>query len=114
MTKNLDCPICLDPFDIENGFVNTGCCKQEVCFQCFINWRANNDTCPVCRTDAPPLPFREKIELIRVPSVPPVAIPTETVRSHAKDAQRMAMYILVIITLLVALTTIVTSKCGVA
>ncbi len=106
-----ECPICLDPLDVEHGFARTGCCKTDVCFNCFVNWRANNDTCPVCRTGVPTLPFRERVELVRIQ--PPSTIQsTNAVAYRQREGQRIAGYIFSTITLIVVVTTVVTNQCG--
>ena len=45
---NKECPICYNEINQNNGFLLTNC-KHSFCFNCFMKWNVENNTCPLCR-----------------------------------------------------------------
>ena len=62
-----ECPICMDSMK-DKTKVCTHCCLHTICLKCYVGWRRNNESCPVCRTEQEKLPVREHVEIVVQPN----------------------------------------------
>lgn len=54
MEKNKECSICLSQISkIKNSIITP--CKHHFCFNCFMKWNYEHNTCPVCRRRVSPI-----------------------------------------------------------
>jgi hypothetical protein len=58
------CPICYDILTKET--TNSTPCKHIFCKRCMNSWRANHDTCPICRSGLPPVRKRAHKRLMEM------------------------------------------------
>mgnify|MGYP003644224140 CR=1 FL=1 len=65
-----ECPICFNEIRQNSGFVYTDC-NHSFCFNCFMKWNVENNTCPLCRkkiSEEKPIHFIPiiEVEVIRI------------------------------------------------
>lgn len=48
LTELIECPICLNEIENDEGILIPECCKNPVHLQCLMNWYENNTNTNVC------------------------------------------------------------------
>jgi hypothetical protein len=51
MTAVPECPVCLEPMDVEKHGIARTPCGHEFHAMCFVAWSQRSPTCPICRAE---------------------------------------------------------------
>ena len=48
LNHDMECPICFDEINIDEGFIIPECCNNPVHLKCIINWYKKNNNSNIC------------------------------------------------------------------
>jgi len=77
----MDCSICLNELQLERHYKTI--CNHIFCNLCIVQWKKNNITCPLCRTQIQPLEYIPPYDAVYIRDIMQIQKIYETDRQKA-------------------------------